>query len=141
MLKDGNDTGKPRNNDQWNRPICSEAKCTRDIRSLNEGYQSLTVCKPNIYPDNSYQPLVTGPSGANVSEDGLDTGHPRDTDPLIGQIDFIPINPSEVLYMNNELKFTSIDPVDRPWTTGQLVSQRLFRSPTTDSRPEGVRRE
>ena len=79
MSEDGHETGQPMIRDPLYRPTCSEAKGIRDIRSPHEGYQSTTICSTNFSPDNSYQPLVTGPSGANVSENRHDTGHPRNS--------------------------------------------------------------
>ena len=91
---DGQDTGKPWVSDPMIRPSSSDPLGDGDIGSPNEGCQSTTVCKKICSPDNSYQPLITGPTGANVSEDGHDTGHPRNTDTYIGQIGFAPMNPS-----------------------------------------------
>ena len=120
---DGQDTGQPRVSDPMTRPTSLDPKGTREILSLGEGYQSPTICSKNLSPDNSYQPLVTGPSGANVSEDGHDTGQPRVRDPWTRLTSLHPMDPSEVLSMNNEIQLASIGPVDRPWMTGQLVSQ------------------
>ena len=79
MLEDGHETGQPMIRDSLYRPTCSEVKGMRDTRSPHKGYQSTTVCSKNFSSDNSYQPLVTGPSGANVSENRLDTGQMRNS--------------------------------------------------------------
>ena len=77
---DGHDTGQPRVSDPLNRPTSLDPKGTREILSLSEGYQSATICSKNLSPDNSYQPLVTGPLGANVRDVGHDTGQTRVSD-------------------------------------------------------------
>ena len=78
------------------RPTSSKPRGDVDVRSPNEGCQSITICTKIAFPDNSYQPLVTGPVGANVSEDAHYRSQPRNTDNSIGRNDFTPIYVSDV---------------------------------------------
>ena len=106
MSEDGHDTGHPRNTDTY---IGQIGFAPMNSSAESEGNQSLTVCNSDISPDNSYQPLITGPTGANVSEDGHDTGHPRNTDTYIGQIGFAPMNPSAESEGNQSLTVCNSD--------------------------------
>ena len=61
-------------------------------------------------PNNSYQPLITGPVGANVLEDVQDTCYTRNMDPLPRWTSFTPIKPSDVVYMNIDYnEFSDLD--------------------------------
>ena len=99
VSEDRHDTGHPRNTDTY---IGQIGFAPMNHSAESEGNQSLTIGKSDVSPDNSYQPLITGPMGANVLEDGQDTCLTRNMDPLIGQIGFTPIKPSDVVYMNND---------------------------------------
>ena len=74
-------------------------------------------------PDNSYQPLVTGPSGANMSDASYDTGPRLVGDPLDRSTSLDPIGPREMLSLGDGIPPASMGPVGRPWTTGQLEIQ------------------
>ena len=78
------------------RPTSSKPRGDVDVRSPNEGCQSISICKKIASPDNSYQPLVTGPVGANVSEDAHYRCQPRNTDNSIGRNGFTPLYVSDV---------------------------------------------
>ena len=74
----------------------------------------------NSAPVDSHQPLVTGKLGVNVS-DALNDACP----PLVGdQVDrstrLDPGGPREMFSLGDVTKQASMDPVGRPWTTGQL---------------------
>ena len=77
----------------------------------------------NSSPDDSYQPLVTGPLGANVSDALNDTGQPMVGDPLDRPTSLDPMGPREILSLSDGIQLASIGPVGRPWTTGQLEIQ------------------
>ena len=58
-----------------------------DVNPMNpntdsNGNQSLPICSSDVTPDNSNQPLITGPVGTNVLENGQDTCYTRNMDPL-----------------------------------------------------------
>ena len=74
-------------------------------------------------PDNSYQPLVTGPSGANMSDASYDTGPRLVGDPLDRSTSVDPMGPREMLYMGDGIPPASMGPVGRPLMTGQLMRQ------------------
>ena len=74
-------------------------------------------------PDNSYQPLVTGPSGANMSDASYDTGPRLVGDPLDRSTSLDPMGPREMLSLGDGIPPASMGPVGRPWTTGQLEIQ------------------
>ena len=74
-------------------------------------------------PDNSYQPLVTGPSGANMSDASYDTGPRLVGDPLDRSTSVDPMGPREMLSLGDGIPPASMGPVGRPWTTGQLKIQ------------------
>ena len=77
----------------------------------------------NSSPDDSYQPLVTGPLGANVLDASNDTGQPMVGDPLDRPTSLDPMGPREMLSLGDGIQPASIGPVGRPWTTGQLEIQ------------------
>ena len=77
----------------------------------------------NSSPDDSYQPLVTGPLGANVSDDSCDTGPTMVGDPLGRSTSLDPMGPREMLSLGDGIPPASMGPVGRPWTTGQLEIQ------------------
>ena len=74
-------------------------------------------------PDDSYQPLVTGPLGANMSDASYDTGPPLVGDPLDRSTSLDPMSPREMLSLGDGIPPASMGPVGRPWTTGQLEIQ------------------
>ena len=84
---------------------------------------SIRICSKNSSPDNSYQPLVTGPLGANVSDVLIDTGRPTVGDPLVRLTGLDPMGPRAMLSLGDGNQPASISPVGRPWMTGQLESQ------------------
>ena len=74
-------------------------------------------------PDNSYQPLITGPSGANMSDASYDTGQRLVGDPLDHSTSVHPMGPREMLSLGDGIPPASMGPVGRPLTTGQLMRQ------------------
>ena len=84
---------------------------------------SFRICSKNSSPDDSYQPLVTGPLGANVSDVPIDTGRPTVGDPLVRLTNLDPMGPRAMLSLGDGNQPASISPVGRPWMTGQLESQ------------------
>ena len=74
-------------------------------------------------PDNSYQPLVTGPSGANMSDASYDTGPRLVGDPLDRSTSVDPMGPREMLSLGDGIPPASMGPVGRPLMTGQLMRQ------------------
>ena len=84
---------------------------------------SFRICSKNSSPDDSYQPLVTGPLGANVSDVSIDVGRPTVGDPLVRLASLDPMGPRAMLSLGDGNQPASISPVGRPWMTGQLESQ------------------
>ena len=84
---------------------------------------SFRICSKNSSPDDSYQLLVTGPVGANVSDVPFDTGRPTVGDPLVRLTSLDPMGPGAMLSLGDGNQPASISPVGRPWMTGQLESQ------------------
>ena len=84
---------------------------------------SFRICSKNSSPDDSYQPLVTGPLGANMSDVSNDTGQPTVGDPLDRPTSLDPMGPRAMLSLGDENQPASISPVGRPWMTGQLEIQ------------------
>ena len=78
------------------RPTCMKPSGEVDVKCPIEGCQSTTICTNLAFPDNSYQPLVTGPVGANVSEDVQYRNQPRNTDNSIGRNVYTPSDVSDV---------------------------------------------
>ena len=74
-------------------------------------------------PDNSYQPLVTGPSGANMSDASDDTGPRLVGDPLDRSTSVDPMGPREMLSLGDGIPPARMGPVGRPLMTGQLMRQ------------------
>ena len=74
-------------------------------------------------PDNSNQPLVTGPSGANMSDASYDTGPRLVGDPLDRSTSVDPMGPREILSLGDGIPPASMGPVGRPLMTGQLMRQ------------------
>ena len=83
----------------------------------------ILVFSKDSSPDNSYQPLVTGPSGANMSDASYDTGPRLVGDPLDRSTSVDPMGPREMLSLGDGIPPASMGPVGRPWTTGQLKIQ------------------
>ena len=84
---------------------------------------SFRICSKNSSPDDSYQPLVTGPLGANVSDVSNDTGRPTVGDPLDRPTSLDPMGPRVMLFLGDGNQPASISPVGRPCMTGQLENQ------------------
>ena len=78
-------------------------------------------------PDNSYQPLVTGPSGANMSDASYDAGPRLVGDPLDCSTSVDPMGPREMLSLGDGIPPASMGPVGRPLMTGQLMTGQLMR--------------
>ena len=74
-------------------------------------------------PDNSNQPLVTGPSGTNMSDASYDTGPRLVGDPLDRSTSVDPMGPREMLSLDDGIPPASMGPVGRPLMTGQLMRQ------------------
>ena len=74
-------------------------------------------------PDNSYQPLVTGPSGVNMSDASYDAGPRLVGDPLDRSTSIDPMGPREMLSLGDGIPPASMGPVGRPLMTGQLMRQ------------------
>ena len=84
---------------------------------------SFRICSKKSSPDDSYQPLVTGPLGANVSDVSNDAGRPTASDPLGRPTSLDPMGPRAMLSLGDGNQPASISPVGRPWMTGQLENQ------------------
>ena len=118
-----NDTGQPMVGDPLDRPTSLDPMGPREILSLSDGIQSASIRSKNSSPDDSYQPLVTGPLGANVLDASNDTGQPMVGDPVDRPTCLDPMGPREMLPLGDGIQLASIGPVGRPWTTGQLEIQ------------------
>ena len=118
-----NDTGQPMVGDPLDQPTSLDPMGPREILSLGDGIQSASICSKNSSPDDSYQPLVTGPLGANVLDASNDTGQPMVGDPVDRPTCLDPMGPREMLSLGDGIQLASIGPVGRPWTTGQLEIQ------------------
>ena len=118
-----NDTGQPMVGDPLDRPTSLDPMGPREILSLSDGIQSASIRSKNSSPDDSYQPLVTGPLGANVLDASNDTGQPMVGDPVDRPTCLDPMGPREMLSLGDGIQLASIGPVGRPWTTGQLEIQ------------------
>ena len=118
-----NDTGQPMVGEPLDRPTCFDPMGPREILSVSDGIQSASIRSKNSSPDDSYQPLVTGPLGANVLDASNDTGQPMVGDPVDRPTCLDPMGPREMLPLGDGIQLTSIGPVGRPWTTGQLEFQ------------------
>ena len=81
------------------------------------------VSSKDSSPDNSYQPLVTGPSGANMSDASYDAGPRLVGDPLDRSTSIDPMGPREMLSLGDGIPPASMGPVGRPLMTGQLMRQ------------------
>ena len=77
-------------------------------------------------PDNSYQPLVTGPSGANMSDASYDAGPRRVGDPLDRSTSVDPMGPKEMLALGDGIPPASMGPVGRPLLKGPLLKGQLM---------------
>ena len=118
-----NNTGQPMVGEPLDRPTSLDPMGPREILSLSDGIQSASIRSKNSSPDDSYQPLVTGPLGANVLDASNDTGQPMVGDPVDRPTCLDPMGPREMLPLGDGIQLTSIGPVGRPWTTGQLEFQ------------------
>ena len=78
------------------------------------------VRSKNSSPVDSYQPLVTGPVGANVSDALKDACPPVVGDQVDRSTRLDPVGPREMFSLGDVAKPASMGPVGRPWTTGQL---------------------
>ena len=77
-------------------------------------------------PDNSYQPLVMGPSGANMSDASYDVGPRLVGDPLDRSTSVDPMGPREMLTLGDGIPPASMGPVGRPLMKGQLMKGQLM---------------
>ena len=75
----------------------------------------------NSSPVDSYQPLVTGPLGANVSDVLKEACPPSVCDQVDRSTRLDPVGPREMFSLGDVAKPASMGPVGRPWRTGQLV--------------------
>ena len=91
-------------------------------------------------PDDSYQPLVTGPLGANVMSASNDAGRPTAGGPLGRPSSLDPMGPRAMLSLGDGNQPASISPVGRPWIPGQpgnqVVEPDYERSTQTRSESE-----
>ena len=91
-------------------------------------------------PDDSYQPLVTGPFGANVMSASNDAGRPTAGGPLGRPFSLDPMGPRAMLSLGDGNQPASICPVGRPWIPGQpgnqVVEPEYERSTQTRSESE-----
>ena len=71
----------------------------------------LQIRSKNSSPDDSYQPLVTGPLGANVSDALNDTGQPMVGDPLDRPTRLDPMGPREMFSLGDGIQPASTGPV------------------------------
>ena len=74
----------------------------------------------NSSPVDSYQPLVTGPLGANVSDVLKEACPPSVCDQVDRSTRLDPVGAREMFSLGDVVKPASMGPVGRPWTTGQL---------------------
>ena len=84
---------------------------------------SFRICSKNSSHDDSYQPLVTGPLGANVLDVPKGTGLPTGSVQLDRLTSLDPMGPRVMLSLGDGNLPASIRPVGRPWMTGQLENQ------------------
>ena len=100
----------------------------------------LQIPSKNSSPNDSYQPLVTGPLGANVSDALNDAGQPLVGDPVDRPTRLDPVGPRDMFSLGDGIQPASIGPVGRPWTTGQLEIETdepdYIRSTPTGSESE-----
>ena len=91
-------------------------------------------------PDDSYQPLVTGPLGANVLSASNDAGRPTAGGPLGRPSSLDPMGPRAMLSLGDGNQPASISPVGRPWIPeqpgNQVVEPDYERSTQTRSESE-----
>ena len=78
----------------------------------------LQIRSKNSSPDDSYQPLVTGPLGANVSDALNDTGQPMVGDPLDRPTRLDPMGPREMFSLGDGIQPASIGPTVDDGTAG-----------------------
>ena len=81
------------------------------------------ICGKNSSPVDSYQPLVTGPLGANVSDVLKEACPPSVCDQVDRSTRLDPVGPREMISLGDVAKPASMGPVGRPWRTGQLVME------------------
>ena len=74
-------------------------------------------------PDDSYQPLVTGPLGANEMNALNDPGRPTAGGPLGRPFSLDPMGPRAMLSLGDGNQQASMNPVGRPWIPGQPGNQ------------------
>ena len=72
-------------------------------------------------PDNSYQPLVTGPLGENMSDASYDVVPRLVDDPLDRSTSVDPMGPREMLTLGDGIPPANMGPVGRPFMKGPLM--------------------
>ena len=70
-------------------------------------------------PDDSYQPLFTGPLGTNEMNAVNDRSRPTASGPLGRQCSLDPMGPRAMLSLGDGNQPPSVDPVGRPWIPEQ----------------------
>ena len=89
-------------------------------------------------PDDSYQPLVTGPLGTNEMNVINDLGRPTAGGPLGRQFSLDPMGPRAMLSLGDGNQPPSVGPVGRPWSPeqpGDQVTEPDYKR-TTQTRSE-----
>ena len=89
-------------------------------------------------PDDSYQPLFTGPVGTNEMIAMNDQSRPAASGPLGRQCSLDPMGPRAKLSLGDRNQPPSVGPVGRPWLSerpGEQVTESGFRQ-TTQTRSE-----
>ena len=74
-------------------------------------------------PDDSYQPLVTGPLGTNEMNAINDLGRPTAGGPLGRPFSLDPMGPRAMLSLGDGNQPPSVGPVGRPWRPEQPGDQ------------------
>ena len=89
-------------------------------------------------PDDSYQPLVTGPLGTNEMNAINDPGRPTAGGPLGRPFSLDPMGPRAMLSLGDGNQPASVSPVGRPWIPekpGDQVTEPDYKR-TTQTRSE-----
>ena len=73
-----------------------------------------TLNSTKSFPDDSYQPLFTGPSGTNEWDVVVDRSRPTASGPLGRQYSLDPMGPRATLSLGDRNQPPSVGPVGRP---------------------------
>ena len=95
----------------------------------------------NSSPVDSYQPLVTGPLGANVSDALKEACPPSVCDQVDRSTRLDPVGPREMFSLGDVAKPASMGPVGRPWITGRSSPTRSESDMDTEILPPVIKTE